>query len=857
MTPERWQQIRSVYEQVLALDPNQRSGRLETIAAGDPDLLHEVESMLAYEDRADSKFLNVPAAVLLKFEVRDGYNPSRVGRRIGAYRIIEEIGHGGMGEVYRAARADGEYEQQVAIKLVRCGYDTNAILERFRHERQILATLDHPNIARLLDGGTTDEGLPYLVLELIDGLPIDQYCAHHQLALTERLRLFVDVCTAVQYAHQRLLVHRDLKPSNILVTAEGVPKLLDFGIAKILDPAVGTEVTLMHPLTPECASPEQILGQTITTASDVYSLGVVLYRLLTGNSPYRLSTQSTSELAAAVTSQHPERPSVAVLRTGSKTQGLAVELTTKLSRRLAGGLDDIVLKALRKEPEHRYESVERLSADIRREMQGLPVQARKGSWRYRSSKFVGRHRIGMIAAVLVALTVLGGVVATVREARIASANARRAERRFNDVRKLANSLLFEIHDSIKDLPGSTPARKLLVTRALDYLDSLSQEVKGDAALQRELAAAYQRIGDVQGQPRQANLGDPAGAEASYRKALAIREALAASDPRNIEIRRELVPSYGKLSDLLRSMGDLRGAMAYSSKEFETAKDLYQADPGNLAARVLFGTYSMDHGYKQATIGQEHSGGLENMRQGSLVLQQVIADQPDNMYARRILGLSYSRSAEILRSDPAERSQALTLERKSLAINEALLTADPNNADYRRLVAYNQFDIAGLLADMGDLKGALTQDREAIASFETLAAKDPASMQFQEDIAEIHNHIGEILTKTRDFQTAIQELTKSLDILNKLPLSRDPHLQVGQVSLSNEFWLGKAHAALALSTASLAAQREHCHESLFWFRKALPDYTALEANPSGYDGTDRVPEIQRTMQQCMPAELTRR
>lgn len=853
MTPERWQQIRLVYEQVLALAPHERSGQLDRIAGGDSDLRQEVESMLLYEDRADSKFLNVPAAVLLKFEVRDGPVPSRVGRRIGAYRIIEEIGHGGMGEVYRAARADGAYEQQVAVKLVRCGYDTNAILERFRHERQILATLDHPNIARLLDGGTTDEGLPYLVMELIEGLPIDQYCAHQQLGITERLSLFVQVCAAVQYAHQRLLVHRDLKPSNIMVTAEGVPKLLDFGIAKILDPAVGAEVTLMHPLTPECASPEQIRGDTITTASDAYSLGVVLYRLLTGSSPYRLLTQSASELATAVTSQPPERPSIAVLHSALNAHTFAEETNAKLSRRLRGDLDDIVLKALRKEPEHRYDSVERLSDDIARELQGLPVQARKGSWRYRTSKFIGRHKIGMTAAALVTLTILAGVVATVREARIASANARRAERRFNDVRKLANSLLFELHDSIKDLPGSTPARKLLVTRALEYLDSLSQEVKGDPALQRELAAAYQRIGDVQGQPRQANLGEPAGAEASYRKALAIREALSDSDPKNIEIRRELVPSYGKLSDLLRSIGDLQGAMAYSTKEFETARQVYQADPTNLAVRVLFGTYSMDHGYKQATIGQARAAGLENMHQGSLVLQQVIGDHPENMYARRILGLSYSRAAEILRSDPAEKPAALALDKKSLAVNEALLAADPNNADYRRLVAYNQFDIAALLADMGELNGALSKDRDALVSFEALAANDPASTQFQEDIAEIHNHMGEILTKTRKFGKAILELNKSLDALNKVPLSRDPHLQVGQVALSDEFWLGKAHAGMGLSTDHSTANQEHCRESLFWLHKALPDYLTLRANPSGYEGPDRVPEIQRTLRQCMTAE----
>jgi len=313
MTPERWQQIRAVYEEVVALDLSERLPRLDQVASSDPELRQEVESLLAYEDRANGSFLKTPAYDLLN----QGWAapvPSRVGRRIGVYQIIEEIGHGGMGEVYRAARVDGQYEKQVAVKLVRSGYDSRLILESFRHERQILATLDHPNIARLLDGGTTEEGIPYLVMELIEGVPIDEYCDKHDLGIPERLQLFLQVCSAVQYAHQRLVVHRDLKPSNILVTTDGVPKLLDFGIAKIVDPSSGPETTLVRPMTPEYASPEQIRGEPITTASDVYSLGVVLYRLLTGRSPYRVDTRNPTELLRAVSEAEPERPSTAILR---------------------------------------------------------------------------------------------------------------------------------------------------------------------------------------------------------------------------------------------------------------------------------------------------------------------------------------------------------------------------------------------------------------------------------------------------------------------------------------------------------------------------------------------------------------
>ena len=452
-----------------------------------------------------------------------GLRSTWIGRRIGVYQIEAEIGHGGMGEVYRAVRADGQYKKEVAIKLVRGGYDTTAVLERFLHERQILASLDHPNIARLYDGGTTQEGLPFLVMELIEGTPIDQYCEEHELAVNERLKLFRQICAAVQFAHQRLVIHRDIKPSNILVTADGIPKLLDFGIAKILDPAAKAETTILRPMTPEYASPEQVRGETITTATDVYSLGVVLYRLLTGHSPYPESTRTPLEFARVICDLEPTKPSSAVARLSPapatpQAHGAArAKTSTRQQRRLKGDLDNIVLKALREEPSRRYASVEQFAEDIRRHLDGLPVTATRGSWTYRTKKFVRRHRVAAISASVVLIAILAGVVSTVREARIAAANARRAERRFNDVRKLANSFLFEFHDSIEHLQGSTPARELVVKRALEYLDSLSQEAGSDPTLQLELVTAYGESGTVQGSPYRDNLGNSKGARESFGK----------------------------------------------------------------------------------------------------------------------------------------------------------------------------------------------------------------------------------------------------------------------------------------------------------------------------------------------------
>jgi serine/threonine protein kinase len=314
MKPERWQQVREVLDKTLTLDTTQRSSYLDTVCAGDPELRSEVVSLLQSHENAGTGFMKNPAADLLDHAPQAMDVPTRAGHRIGVYQIVEEIGHGGMGEVYRAVRADGQYDKEVAIKFVRVGMDSSFVLERFRNERQILASLDHPNIAGLLDGGTTEDGIPYLVMELVEGIPIDQYCRDHQLTVPERLRLFNEVCSAVQYAHQRLVIHRDIKPSNILVTAEGVPKLLDFGIAKMLDPAGGVETTLMRPMTLEYASPEQIRGEAITTATDVYSLGVVLYRLLTGSSPYAEEVRTTHEFSRVICEVEPVRPSVAVQR---------------------------------------------------------------------------------------------------------------------------------------------------------------------------------------------------------------------------------------------------------------------------------------------------------------------------------------------------------------------------------------------------------------------------------------------------------------------------------------------------------------------------------------------------------------
>jgi serine/threonine protein kinase/tetratricopeptide (TPR) repeat protein len=431
LTPERWAQIRQIFDGALERSEVDRAAYLRVVCARDDELRREVESLLASHDSAGD-FLNKPAASLAgttQTLISSGIDLQEYppGHRVGAYELQKCIGRGGMGSVWLATRSDNEFKKQVAIKLVKRGMDTQEILRRFRLERQVLAGLTHPNIAALIDGGSTPDGLPYLVMEYVEGIRIDRYCEQHKSTISERLKLFGDVCAAVQYAHGNLVVHRDLKAGNILVTAEGVPKLLDFGIAKLIRTEFDTLAAAetrpeLRPMTLDYASPEQVRGEAISTATDVYSLGVLLYKLLTEKSPYGPAARSDSSLRKAICEQEPLKPSAvvltdekAVIPDATQKIDLAQEETREKARRrlqkkLAGDLDMIVLMALRKEPLRRYVSVEQFSEDIRRYLAGRPVIARSDTFGYRAARFIRRNAVAVAAASIAGLTLLGATI---------------------------------------------------------------------------------------------------------------------------------------------------------------------------------------------------------------------------------------------------------------------------------------------------------------------------------------------------------------------------------------------------------------------------------------------------------------
>jgi serine/threonine protein kinase/tetratricopeptide (TPR) repeat protein len=419
--PEKWDQVKELFTLALERDPEERSDFLRQACGADDSLRAEIESLLSNFDDAPTFLEDCPAASLLSAQ-----SSAIAGRRIGAYRIIRECGHGGMGIVYLAERADDQYRKRVAIKMLVPGINKDEVLRRFRNERQALAALDHPSIVRLLDGGSTEEGLPYLIMDYVEGVRIDEYCDTHRLSIAERLHLFRTVCLAVQYAHETLVIHRDLKPGNILITKEGVARLLDFGIAKVLNPQWSPDAPLTRPdwrpMTPEYASPEQVRGDPVTNATDIYSLGILLYELLTGHRPYRVRSDSPLEIERSVCEEVPEKPSAAVSRIDERPShdGSARTVITphligearairpeELPRRLRGDLDTIVMKAIRKEPEHRYASAQAFAKDIERHLLGIPIEACKPTLLYRGGKFVHRHMESLATAMLILAVAAG------------------------------------------------------------------------------------------------------------------------------------------------------------------------------------------------------------------------------------------------------------------------------------------------------------------------------------------------------------------------------------------------------------------------------------------------------------------
>ena len=559
-----------VFEASLARSGAERDAFLREACAGDTAFEAEVRSLLSEHEQADGFLeadriaLPIPQPGILPEP------PSLAGTQVGGWRVIRELGRGGMGVVWLVEREAEGFCQRAALKVLRHGLMTEEMIRRFRRERRILASLSHPGIARLLDGGTTADGEPYLVMEFVDGLTLFEYCAEHSLVLGRRLRLMIEVCNAVESAHQRLVLHRDLKPSNVMVTPDGRIKLLDFGVAKMFEdeePESHALRTLGLPATPGYASPEQLHGVATTTASDVYSLGVVLFELVTGRSPF------PSRLARAHGRHTVLRASVA---SRGAVDAEAIARCTlpppplfdprALARTVSGDLDTIITKALEPEPSRRYESVAALAADLANYLEGRPVSARPASWRYRAAKFLSRNRLAATAAGIGLVALLAGLAVALWQASVARHEAQVAGQRVREMRSMTRTLIFDVYDAAAGLPGSAQVRELVVSRALEYLDRLAPEASRDTLLLRELGDAYDRLARAQGDlvvP-----GAALAARASERKALRLREELLAKRPEDTA-----------LSQTIEAMRTRLGTLRVFTTNFETGLPPEFSAPG--------------------------------------------------------------------------------------------------------------------------------------------------------------------------------------------------------------------------------------------------------------------------------------
>ncbi len=697
MNQTRWLAIRSLFETVCDLP----AGKRETLLAGaEASLRADVESLLATE--RSPQLLEAGAARVFPEVFEPDRLSSMAGRRVGPYQLTRLIASGGMGAVFLAARADEAYEQQVAIKLTNLRMATPASVQRFRAERQTLARLDHPNIARLLDGGVTGDGLPFLVMEYVPGTPIDRYCAEQRLPTRERLRLFCQVCHAVSYAHRNLVVHRDLKPANILVTKEGVPKLVDFGIAKVLDGEAdrdGAEATAtaQRLMTPEYASPEQVRGEPISTASDVYSLGVILYELLAGCRPYRLSNCLPHEIERTVCEEEPQRPSTALSRGGGIAEAAAGTAPEggpgRRRRKLAGDLDAIVLMALRKEPSRRYSSVEHFSEDIRRHLEGLPVLARKDSLRYRTARFLKRHRAAAVASAIVTLSLVGGLAAALWQARAALDAQRQSAIEAAKVRQVNTFLTtMLVSADTTAAPGPEGALRLMLDEATASLQAgaLNGQRDVEASVRMTVGMAYLQMGRL--------------AEA--------REQMQTA----LELRRGL---HGAEHPAVAECLDGLGLAAKATGDHAAALRLYR-EALDLRARFL-GTASPEYAETLNNLGvalktAERLEEAEPLLAESLGVRRAILDhrlrdaavtEPQRNAGRRDVATTMTNLAAVLKGRGAF-DEAESLYREALAtFREAL-----GNGHYRVAVALN--NLALLLVEERKLEEAEALYREALA-----------------------------------------------------------------------------------------------------------------------------------------------
>jgi serine/threonine protein kinase len=744
--------LRDLFAAASDLEPAEQVRFLDRECAGQAELRSALEDLLRADKGAESNTLWQRPALQSEAR-RTAANHKIPFDRLGPYRILERIGAGGMGVVYLA---EGDYDgvlKRVAIKAIPYVFD-DEMVRRFQQERRILASLEHPNIARMLDAGTTPDGVPYLVMEYVDGMPLNRYADQHRLSVNARLNLFRPICEAIAYAHRNLVVHRDLKPGNILVTADGVPKLLDFGIARLIGES-RPDATVTGLMTPRYASPEQLAGQPITTASDIYSLGVILEELVSGREQEK------------------------------------------------GDLENVVSMALRKEPERRYASAADLAEDVRRVVERYPVRARPDTWGYRLRRLVSRRPVEV--AVMIALTaavLIAGVVALDQY--------RQANHRFQDVRDVANSFLFEVYDAIGDQPGTTKARAIIAARAQQYLDALARDRWSDVGLRRELATAYRKLGDILGAPFAPNLGDTDGALRNYQKAAAILEPIAAQKQDAAQFT-ELGLIYAREGQIASRKGSLDGAIAAGEKSVRARERAVTLDRSSLETRralvdgrLFLGICYGDAGKARIDVAALQTA--ETLNSSALTeARQLSAESPTNELLRRLV-FKASQYAAYSESDLADHTGDRAYTARALQLYQEELTSiqplhEANPARYLRPWADALADLSRGWLAAGDGPRSEQAAREGLLVFEEIAAGDPNNYEASRDVFVAHWNLARALAaQNRDASAEFEAVLTGFEQAQQ----RNPEDRAVGVVAESRDWLA-AHALAAGKRAGAVAQ----------------------------------------------------
>ena len=744
MTPDRFREIRRLFDNLIDLDPRERTQALTEISRSDPPSAAELRRLLAEHARSTG-LLDGPALETLS-------KPARPLRELGPYSIQREIGSGGMGVVYEAIRVDGTFQKRVAIKVLRRDLHPEVFLSRFDRERRILARLEHPHIASIFDAGQTPDGDPYFVMEYVDGMAITSYAETHGLKISQRLGLFLQVCDAVQCAHRNLTVHRDLKPGNILVTPAGAVKLLDFGVAKLIETEEsGGEAPLTEALllTPAYSSPEQIRHEPVSTSSDIFQLGILLYELLTGTHPFQGRTGLPHEVMRAICEDDPRPPS---------------SLAVKDTRQIRGDLDAIVFTALRKKPSWRYASADQLADDIGRYRQGWPVAAKGNRLGYRLRKFVRRQWLPLASTAAVMLLLIAGILSTTRQAHLADVARRQAERerteadaqrhlaeearrfansqqqvaeartrdaenqrqqaqeRYREVRALASSLLFDVYDGVRDLAGSATARRLMVAKAQHQLELLNTDAGQDIGLQRDLAASYERLGELRVDPRKPDKTDAASAVQAYNEGVTLRQRIARRPDAQPRDRRDLALSLAKLGDGRFFAGDVQQSLAAYQSARTLAESLPREDSSMTRA---LGTVKERLCIILLASGN-NAAALESCRDAIATLSPLAQTLPDDVEVQRLLATTHGSYGNALRLS-GKPQEAAVQARAGLEALRKLQSLAPSNAEYRRLSSSAEVILASSLAAAGDLAASFEAFGRSIRAMEVAVEIDPADL----------------------------------------------------------------------------------------------------------------------------------